>query len=177
MSTTEDIPNGPPTAAEMAPLTLLFRDMCSWSQEQLAEISGLSVRTIQRVENGEGAAFETRRALALAFELRDIHALTDPIALPPEEELKALRDKLAAGHVLLNAAPLTSGQQLARLAEGCAMDVPHPEPDMPRPAALAFASLVDDLRDYRDCADLCSEVQQLESHDLLQAHLDPPASE
>jgi transcriptional regulator with XRE-family HTH domain len=26
-----------------------------WSQEQLAEMSGLSIRTIQRIENGENA--------------------------------------------------------------------------------------------------------------------------
>lgn len=38
-----------------------------WSQEHLAELSGLSVRTIQRLERGEPAALETRRALAAAF--------------------------------------------------------------------------------------------------------------
>ncbi|WP_300527855.1 helix-turn-helix transcriptional regulator [Maricaulis sp.] len=40
-----------------------------WSQEQLAEISGLSERTIQRAERGETPSLETLRALAASFEL------------------------------------------------------------------------------------------------------------
>lgn len=39
-----------------------------WSQEQLAEMSGLSVRTIQRIENGENAGLESLKALAAVFE-------------------------------------------------------------------------------------------------------------
>ncbi|MCB2182157.1 MAG: 2TM domain-containing protein [Desulfobulbaceae bacterium] len=39
-----------------------------WSQEQLAEISGLSTRTIQRVERGQKASLESQKALAAAFE-------------------------------------------------------------------------------------------------------------
>ncbi|MGY6648748.1 helix-turn-helix domain-containing protein [Wenyingzhuangia sp. IMCC45574] len=39
-----------------------------WSQEQLAEMSGLSIRTIQRIENGENASFESLKALAAVFE-------------------------------------------------------------------------------------------------------------
>lgn len=31
----------------------------SWSQEQLAAVSGLSVRTIQRIERGQSASLET----------------------------------------------------------------------------------------------------------------------
>lgn len=38
-----------------------------WSQDQLAEISGVSVRTIQRLEKGELPALETQKALAAAF--------------------------------------------------------------------------------------------------------------
>ncbi|MDO4698222.1 MAG: 2TM domain-containing protein [Pasteurellaceae bacterium] len=40
-----------------------------WSQEQLAEISGLSVRTIQRLEKGQTGSLETLRALAAVFEI------------------------------------------------------------------------------------------------------------
>lgn len=39
-----------------------------WSQEQLAEISGLSVRTIQRVERGQKPSLETLKSLAAVFE-------------------------------------------------------------------------------------------------------------
>ena len=40
-----------------------------WSQEQLAELSGLSVRTIQRVERGAKPGLETAKSLASVFEL------------------------------------------------------------------------------------------------------------
>ncbi|ECU9617670.1 helix-turn-helix domain-containing protein [Salmonella enterica] len=41
----------------------------AWSQEQLAEMTGLSVRTIQRIENGERPGLETLSALAAVFEV------------------------------------------------------------------------------------------------------------
>lgn len=40
-----------------------------WTQDQLAEIADLSVRTIQRIERGGPASLETARALASAFEV------------------------------------------------------------------------------------------------------------
>jgi transcriptional regulator with XRE-family HTH domain len=40
-----------------------------WSQEQLAELSGLSVRTIQRLERGQPASAESLKALASVFEI------------------------------------------------------------------------------------------------------------
>ncbi|MFT4257679.1 MAG: helix-turn-helix domain-containing protein [Pseudoxanthomonas sp.] len=40
-----------------------------WSQQQLAELSGLSVRTIQRVENGHLPSVETLKSLASVFEI------------------------------------------------------------------------------------------------------------
>ena len=41
----------------------------AWSQEHLAEVSGLSLRTIQRVETEGTASLETRMALASALEV------------------------------------------------------------------------------------------------------------
>lgn len=41
----------------------------AWSQEQLAELTGLSVRTIQRIENGDRPGLETLSALAAVFEV------------------------------------------------------------------------------------------------------------
>lgn len=42
----------------------------AWSQEQLAELSSLSVRTVQRIENGEQASLETLGAIAAAFDIK-----------------------------------------------------------------------------------------------------------
>lgn len=41
----------------------------AWSQEQLAEMAAVSVRTIQRIENGERPGLETLSALAAVFEV------------------------------------------------------------------------------------------------------------
>jgi len=40
-----------------------------WSQEQLAEMSGLSVRTIQRIERGKKAGLESLKSLAAVFDV------------------------------------------------------------------------------------------------------------
>lgn len=39
-----------------------------WSQEQLAEVSGISLRTIQRIENAGVCSLDSRSALACVFE-------------------------------------------------------------------------------------------------------------
>ena len=46
-----------------------------WSQQQLAELSGLSARTIQRIENGQPASAESLKSLASVFEI-DFSSLT-----------------------------------------------------------------------------------------------------
>ena len=40
-----------------------------WSQQQLADLSGLSVRTIQRLEQGQVASTESLKSLAAVFEI------------------------------------------------------------------------------------------------------------
>jgi len=50
-----------------------------WSQEQLSQLSGLSVRTIQRIERGQKAGLETLKSLAAVFDL-------DVIELMPKSD-------------------------------------------------------------------------------------------
>ena len=40
-----------------------------WSQEQLSQFSGLSVRTIQRIERGHNAGLESLKCIAAAFDM------------------------------------------------------------------------------------------------------------
>lgn len=62
-----------------------------WTQEQLAEIAGVSTRTIQRAERANAAAFETLRAVAGAFEA-DFHQLLRPEACDaPDGEYRAVQ--------------------------------------------------------------------------------------
>ena len=45
-----------------------------WTQEQLAEMAGLSVRSIQRIERGQNCSLESLKCLAAVFEV-DLPAL------------------------------------------------------------------------------------------------------
>lgn len=56
-----------------------------WSQEQLADISDLSARTIQRLERGENASLETLKSLASVFEI-DVAELSAHYLLDNKEE-------------------------------------------------------------------------------------------
>ena len=51
-----------------------------YSQEQLAQMSGLSLRTIQRVESGQSASLETLKSLAAVFEI-DVDTLKGDITV------------------------------------------------------------------------------------------------
>ena len=55
------------------------REKRAWSQEHLAEVAGLALRTIQRVENSGAASYETAKAIAAVLEL-EVSGLTIPVA-------------------------------------------------------------------------------------------------
>jgi transcriptional regulator with XRE-family HTH domain len=63
-----------------------FRLQRGWSQEQLAEFTGLSVRTIQRLERGQAPGLETLKALAAVFEV-DLSTLQEALVMPKTEQL------------------------------------------------------------------------------------------
>jgi transcriptional regulator with XRE-family HTH domain len=57
----------------------ILRTQRGWTQEQLAEIAGVSPRTIQRTETANRGSFDTVRAIAGAFEM-DFDRLLKPEA-------------------------------------------------------------------------------------------------
>lgn len=66
-------------------MTRMLREARGWTQEHLAVVSGVHVRTIQRVEAGGSASAETLGALAAAFNV----AATDvggPVHVVPVRE-------------------------------------------------------------------------------------------
>ena len=69
-----------------------YRIARNWSQEQLSEACGLSLRTIQRLENGGSASLESIRVLAAVFEI-DSNALI----LNEKEEPMTPRDAVESG--------------------------------------------------------------------------------
>ena len=54
---------------EFAMIVRKLRLQRGWSQDQLATMTGLSVRTIQRIEQGQQPGLESLKALASVFEL------------------------------------------------------------------------------------------------------------
>lgn len=172
MPTTEQTQPRLLTEGELAVVVKFLRESRQWSQEQVADLSGLSVRTIQRVERGDTSGFDTRRAIARAFDFEDIDALNKPFSIPTAEEMQAAKEKFDHEHVTLKAHPLETGKQLAKLAEAHSMDLSTSGFEISREADEEFAVLIDYMREYRDCSELYSEVQKFDIYDDLQRHID-----
>ena len=72
-----------------------WREERLWSQEHLAGLAGIGLRTVQRIENGDNASQESVMALAAAFNV-DAAALTyDPDAEVAQAALRKTRDGAA----------------------------------------------------------------------------------
>lgn len=61
-----------------------WREERHWSQEHLAELSGLGLRTIQRIETGEAASHDSLMALAAAYNV-------EVMALSIDQEIEAAK--------------------------------------------------------------------------------------
>ena len=67
-----------------------------WSQEQLAKLSGLNLRTIQRLESGARISTESLRALAAVFEV-PAESLLAGAPAPSQPALQAMREGVLRG--------------------------------------------------------------------------------
>lgn len=68
----------------------ILRSKHNWSQKQLAQMSGLSIRTIQRIENGENVGLETLKSLAAVFEV-NVNELKEDRTMTPEINLSEVK--------------------------------------------------------------------------------------
>lgn len=73
-----------------------LRTARQWSQEQLAELSGLNLRTIQRLESGAKISTESLRALAAVFEVPAASLLVGEPG-PSQPAVNAIRDGVLRG--------------------------------------------------------------------------------
>ncbi len=92
-----------------------------WSQEQLAEISGVSTRTIQRIERGGKASLESLKCLAAVFET----AISD---LQKEPDMTSLETNLTD----VDRAALKYAHYLKTYDERYNKDTDAFDPDMPQ---------------------------------------------
>ncbi len=74
-----------------------------WSQEDLAEMAGLSVRTIQRLEKGGRASLETLKCLAAVF----------------ESEVSHLRESMNMNTTSINGSTTNPNEAMASNASDC----------------------------------------------------------
>lgn len=72
-----------------------WREERHWSQEYLAEVAGIGVRTVQRIERGEQASRDSLMALAAAFNV-EVMALTTDAQMDAEDKLRREHNRKAA---------------------------------------------------------------------------------
>ena len=79
----------------------------AWSQEHLAEVSGLGLRTIQRIEKTGAASYESARSLAAVFEM-DVAALrvAEPVVVEPRRVSLSMRQLLGVVGALVTGGAL-----------------------------------------------------------------------
>ena len=67
------------------------REKRAWSQEHLASVTGLGIRTIQRIETTGAASFESARALASVFTIGLADLRNQDEALIPHQKVNLFR--------------------------------------------------------------------------------------
>lgn len=70
-----------------------------WSQQQLAEFAGVSLRTIQRIEKGNSPTIETLKSLAAVFEVDFNELLEHDASSEIDESSLSLEEKEELRHI------------------------------------------------------------------------------
>ncbi|MCZ4806692.1 helix-turn-helix transcriptional regulator [Legionella pneumophila] len=163
---------GPIPAKYLAFYIVLYRKQRGWTQETLAELTKLNVRTIQRVENGKGSSPDVRRALASVFELGDIDIFNRPFQHPDEAALKEEYERLEKETITLSVKKVTCGKQLREMAEEAQAHQFEAREGLSKEAEHCFAELQDYLRDCDGIYQEMTAVQKLEINEELQSMLE-----
>ncbi|SFN64740.1 Transcriptional regulator, contains XRE-family HTH domain [Bradyrhizobium sp. Ghvi] len=150
------------TDKEVGAMVAMQRGGHGWTQETLAEIAKVTVRTVQRVEKGDPSSPETRRALARAFEFSDIDFFNKSLPLPNPEKMKQEKERLDRETVEVTIKPLSTGLEIRELAEICDAAAFDRCGTVDEEAEEYFAVLQDNFRDYGDVKDCCSATQKLD---------------
>ena len=162
------------TPAEVAVLVRMFRELRGWTQDTLAALSGLEVRTIQRVESGERSSKETKRAIARAFDFEDLDAFSKFQEPPSSEEAEKQRQEFERKHLILDLEPVDGRGIVSALMDLSGLGaIGHQSlAGLSREAQDAFAVLLDYTRDCMDVCDVASKTEMLGYGDEIQGHVD-----
>ncbi|MCA1247078.1 2TM domain-containing protein [Massilia sp. MS-15] len=66
-----------------------------WSQQQLADASGLSVRTVQRIESGQAGSVESIKSIAAVFGVDFSTLSSEAIMADKQSGAEAIRERMA----------------------------------------------------------------------------------
>ena len=166
------------TPMEVATVVKMFRKMRGWSQDTLATLARLEVRTVQRVERGERSSLDTKRAICAAFGLEDLDAFSRFEEMPTSSEAEKQRKEFERAHVVLDLVPADGRSIVALLMElsdyGALCHQGLAE--MGGEAQDAFAFILDFVRDCMDIRDVASKSDMLGYGDELQRGVDALAA-
>jgi len=156
------------SAKELSLFIVMYRKQKRWTQEILAELAKLSVRTVQRAENGESAGPDVRRALARAFELEDIDIFNKRVRIPDEKAFKKDFARMQQETLTLPLEKISSGKVLREMTEQAEAYTFDSIINITKEAEKFFAELQDYLKEYKDIYEELSAVQKLDINDDLQ---------
>lgn len=146
-----------------------IRKSMNWSQEAVAEASGLTVRTVQRVEAGEPSSVSTRRSLARGlgydnhgiFDTPDFVMSVHKILSEIGESNQEAMEKQFPDHIKLPVERIKGGEALGRIADVSNGLVLHMDDEISQEAKETAAVLFDYLRDLGDISDELSFTEKL----------------
>ena len=132
-----------------------IRTASKWSQEALAEASGLTTRTIQRIEAGQPASVTTRRSLARGLGYENPDVFDDPTFIAEVHKLlETVSDhsekQQFPDHLKLPVEAVSTGDALGRLIGGSSAYLFNCEDGLSTDVKEQAAALFDLLLDYGD---------------------------
>jgi transcriptional regulator with XRE-family HTH domain len=143
----------------------LAREIKKWTQENLADESGVPLRTVQRVEAGKGFTDRTKGLLLRAFGIKDKNCFEKPMKLLKKEKIeKELK--------LVTLKKITTGQSFRCLIEESdaylfdCLEEPSAEVNQ------VIAEFKDYCTEYRVVSDCYDEVGKLSINAKLQEMMD-----
>ena len=149
--------------AELAFLVAAFRQAHGWSQETLAELAGVTPRTLQRVEAGEPSSLDTRRALARAFALDDIDTFNRPREMATPEGAARAKQDVDRRFMVIETEPVDGRTPVATIVASGPCRAIHTGAAgrPPREAEGLQATIMDFLRNLLDVADVAGPAEIL----------------
>ena len=162
------------TPEEVGRVVRRFRELHKWTQETLAELAGVTPRTLQRLEAGQPASLDTRRAVTRAFGVEDLDWLSKPMLMPTAEELEKQRQAFDREHLVLDARVVDGrGLMSVLIDEDCGALAGTGLSQLQPMVRESWAEALDLLRDCLDIRDVAGHAEMLGYGDSLDEILAP----